>query len=317
VWAALNLAGLLAYLRFFARRATGEPLRGRLLALSMLAWPVFLNIFSGQINVVLAICAAEFLRAAVGGKPFVAGLWLGGLLLKPQFLVLLLLALLLQRSLRALVGFLTASIVVLGVSAFLLGAHGISELAKLWTLYAKGQQETLAVGVMMNWRMVGLHLASLAGPWLGSAVIIAGTGLTVLAFLVIWMRPVATKSPAFVIAILGTLAATALVAWHSHYTSAIMMLGPFIFLSQPHDRLPKNAFAVWCLLPAGLYLAALVFGPLLSTLLPSLASQVPSFLFSGIFLGALGMFGLNIYFLAWAVMKTRQPAQLETQPSIP
>jgi hypothetical protein len=107
------------------------------------------------------------------------------------------------------------------------------------------------------------------------------------------------------VAVLGTLAATGLVAWHSHYTSVIYMLAPLIYLSQPVDRLPKHAFAAWSLLPAALFMAALVFGTLLSWSLPVLAAKIPGFFFSGIFLAALGVLGMNIYLLAWSVTKAR------------
>jgi hypothetical protein len=116
------------------------------------------------------------------------------------------------------------------------------------------------------------------------------------------LRP---ASPAFVVALVGTLAATGLFSWHSHLTSAIFPLGPFIYLSQPDQRLPKSFFAAWELLPVGLYLVALVVGPLLAGSLPAVAAGLPAFLFSGIFLSALGVFALNIYLLVWSPGQSR------------
>ena len=58
--------------------------------------PVFLNFFFGQVNLWLLICAGEFFRAFLSAKPLKAGLFLGGWLLKPQLLILIIPFLLIQ-----------------------------------------------------------------------------------------------------------------------------------------------------------------------------------------------------------------------------
>ncbi|MGZ6316856.1 MAG: glycosyltransferase 87 family protein, partial [Anaerolineales bacterium] len=104
IWAILNLVVLLYYLRFFAIKMTGQPPSKRLMLLILLSLPVFLNFFYGQVNIWLTIFLGEYMRAAASGKPFKAGLWLAGLLLKPQYLILIGVAVLMQRSIKMLAG---------------------------------------------------------------------------------------------------------------------------------------------------------------------------------------------------------------------
>jgi len=305
IWAILNLGGLAWYLRFFARKTTGEPLAWRLLAVLMLSWPVYLNFVSGQLNVVLAIAMGEFMRASLARKPYLAGVWLGGLLVKPQFLLLIGLVLLLRRAWRILAGLAAVTAVVGGISVWLVGRDGLLQLLDLWSLFARGQQGAIAQGVMMNWRMVGLSLSALTSPAIGWSMAIVGMVLTLVAALYLWRKEVRAQSPLFPSAMLGTLAATALLAWHSHYTSAVILLAPLILLSQPENRLPRYTLIAWALFPTLLYLSALGVGPLLLWLIPRGAESLPAFLTSGIFLSAWGIFGLNIYFLAWSVVRSR------------
>ena len=83
-WEILNLLGTTAYLWFFAAKIERRAVPVQLIALTMVSAPVFLNLFTGQVNLLLAICAGEYLRAAMAGRPLQSGVWLGGLLLKPQ-----------------------------------------------------------------------------------------------------------------------------------------------------------------------------------------------------------------------------------------
>ena len=70
----------------------------------LISLPVFLNLFTGQVNVWLVVCVGEFMRASISGREFRSGLWLGGLLLKPQALLLLAAGLLMRRRARILAG---------------------------------------------------------------------------------------------------------------------------------------------------------------------------------------------------------------------
>lgn len=113
------------------------------------------------------------------GKPFRAGLWLGGLLLKPQTLILILPALLLQRSWKALIGFAAASLAVVGVSIGIGGSETMHSLTGLWLGSVSGIP-TNNPQFMTNWRMIGIHMSPLIGPWAAWGVALVGLSITAL-----------------------------------------------------------------------------------------------------------------------------------------
>ena len=110
LWTIINLIGLILYLRFFIKDLIPNPTRSHLLVVFLISLPVFQTLFWGQLNVWLVICLGEFMRTAFQKKAFYSGLWLAGLLIKPQTIMFLIPALLLQRSWKTLAGFTTGAI---------------------------------------------------------------------------------------------------------------------------------------------------------------------------------------------------------------
>jgi hypothetical protein len=259
----------------------------------MFSFPIFSTLFEGQVNVFLLICVGEFLRAALKGKTFQAGLWLGGLWLKPQVLTLIGPALLLQRSWKILAGSATALAILLAASVGLAGLDGLSNMASLWLGYASGLP-TNSPATMMNWRMLALHLGAFTTPALGWAVAMAGMAATILAGLYLWLRPLPTSSPQFVIALFGTLAATGAATWHSHLHTLMILMPMFVYL-YCQDRLSPRALSLWIFpLPASMFIA-FVLGLMTKFELWPFIQRV-----DGLPTGITGL-GLNLYFLAWSL----------------
>ena len=77
VYSAISLAAIILYLWFFAKKmgsGGGKNIStGMLVMLMLVSYPVFQNLFWGQVEVVLLICPGEFLRNAAGKKPLLAG----------------------------------------------------------------------------------------------------------------------------------------------------------------------------------------------------------------------------------------------------
>jgi len=308
VWEILNFLGTIAYLWFFSSKIGVRSPRGHLIALMMVSAPVFLNLFAGQVNLLLAISAGEYLRAAIAGRRFQSGLWLGGLLLKPQCLILIVPALLLQRSLKSILGQCASSAAILGASLLLGGAESLSKLAQLWLGYAAGLP-TNDVSLMMNWRMIGAQLGTVIGPQ--RAWIIAMTGLAVTAFatLALWLRPVRTDSARFVVSMTATFAATGAVAWHSHVHTAMIVIPPLIVLYRTQRALLGKILGWWVFLPASLYFVRLVLASMIHAgVIPSQASGFLDFL------AGVGSFGLNLYLLGWAIWILRRLPTTSTPP---
>jgi hypothetical protein len=308
IWIALNFLALLLYLRYFISKTGGLHQNARLLALVMVSAPVFLDLFTGQINVWLAICAGEALRAFMLGKSFRAGLWLGGLLLKPQVLIILVPALLLQRAIRTLAGLATSGAAIIGVSFLLSGLQGFGQLARLWLGYAGGLP-TNDIQLMMNWRMIGIQLGHLSRAPTSLGIAISGAVITFLAAMYLWMRPLRPESPQFTIAFAGSLAATGAVAWHSHVHMAIMILPALIYLHLSQAQSFHNKLEWWVFLPAGLYFVRIVLASSMHAgILPANINDFIDLL------NGIGLFALNLYLLGWAIKQTRSVGNGSLEP---
>jgi len=303
LWTALNGAIYFFYLRFFAQEMANEPLQTRLLILLTSSLPVFLNFLYGQVNVWLAVCIGEFMRASISDRRFRAGLWLGGFLIKPQSLILIVPVLLLQRAFRTLAGFASASLLVLGTSFVLMGYDGFATLIRLWLGYATGLPAAIGPQVMMNWRMIGISLNSAFPSRAAWAITAIGLAATLLAVAYIWRRPLGHTGFKYGIGLLGTLAATGLVAWHSHVSTSVILIPPLIYLSQPTNRLPRGTVLLWALVPAAMYFAVFILDLLVHQgILTPNANSLLNFLSGG------GAFGLNVYLLFLAVRCLGNPA---------
>lgn len=295
VWSLLNLGGISLYLRFFTRSGAQGSRPGHLLAMLLLSYPAFLNLVHGQMSYFLAICIGEFLRQMRAGHPFRAGLWLGGLLLKPQSLLLIIPALAIQRMWNALLGAATVAILIIAASFGLAGPHGLRQLFELWVGCGTGWLGNNPE-YMTNWRMVGTHLSQWIPSTLAWTLSLIGLIGTAGAGLFLWRRPLSPPHSSFAIAMLGTLAATAAVSWHTHPHMLVILIAPIASLYL-EGELSERMLSLWtfALPPAALFglVVALLAQWGVLALYPR-ASVLPE--------GITGLF-LNLYLLIWAFQK--------------
>jgi hypothetical protein len=299
IWTIVNLVVIIFYLRFFIVKTLGCSLNKRLLVMVLFSLPVFLNFYHGQVNLLLTISLGEYLRASMQEKPIQAGAWLGGLLIKPQFLVVICIVLIIQRSVKVLIGLLISTIVIIGFSLLMVGVSGMQEILQLWLGYSNGLP-TNDPEIMMNWRMVGFNLSPYLEYSIAWGIALIGIVITFIFSLSFWRRPVKSNSTSFVIGLLGTFAATGALAWHSHVASAVILICPLIYLAQKGDILPKNMLPSWVFIPP--FIRILVYILLILIQAGILSEGMLSVLY--FLTGATGL-GLNLYFLFWAVIKFR------------
>jgi hypothetical protein len=261
LWTLLNLAAFWLYMGHLTRRLRISAPSTRLNLMLLASLPMFLNLFSGQVSVWLTICAGQFMLGLMDRKPMRAGWWLGGFVLKPQLLLLIVPILLLQRSFRVLAGLAICSVLVGATSIALIGAGGLLQMLALWQDYAAGRASNWIEG-MMNFRMLGLQLSLFVHAWAGWGLAAAGM-LTVIGLsLHRWRLPFDPPPTSIATGILGILAATVTVAWHSHIHMAMILLPPMILLLDARV-LPTKAFNYWVLLPSFLYVLAVFLPPAL------------------------------------------------------
>ncbi len=288
LWTFLNLLALVFYVKFFVKRMALSGDGKWPFIMLLFSYPVFQNFYFGQVGVWLLICIGEFIRALLGGKPWRAGVWLAGLLLKPQILVLLILPMLLYRDFRVIGGFAFGALFLLFLSALVGGSEGLSGMVSLWLNAGKGAFEA-GQGNMMNWRMLGLHLSALTSPFLGWTVAGLGMALTGALAFYLWVK---LYRKAFIIALLGVLAATMAIAWHSHFHTCMLLIPPLICLGKV---IPNSLLDIW------------VFGPPITTFLIYFAGALARITglslpagYGGPILGSCFL-ALNLILLFWAI----------------
>lgn len=299
LWTILNLVGLVIYLRFFIRDLIPGVVPNRPLAVLLISLPVFHTLFWGQINVWLIICLGEFMRATVREKDFKSGLWLAGLMIKPQTLILLIPALLMQRSWKKLAGFTTASVGIIIVSTMLVGIQGMLSLVGLWLNYASGIP-TNAPENMVNWRMVALRLNSFSSPAIGWGVAIAGLLVTLMACFLLWYRQWSQSKFRFSTALLGTLAATTAITWHSHLHMMAIILPPLVYLAV-QNQIPKKLLYYWTFSPPLILFVTFILSVSVKL------GYLPDYGYEYLFLGICGLV-LHLSILVWSVSASRETA---------
>ena len=247
LWMGINIIGLILYLRFFIKKLFGHQPRFRLILILMLSLPVYQTIFYGQVNLLLVIAVGEFYRALKSDKFFLAGLWLGGLLIKPQLLILILPFLLIQRRFKALGGFAVAALGVGGASFALVGLEGLIRMKDAVLAAAAGGVSSNPM-FMMNWRMLGIYLSSFTWPVLGEVFTIGLSLITALLTLFVFRKRMTTDDPRFTTALLAVMAATTLIAPHAHTHTAVILL-PVLVASFLRKELPQKLFYFWAFFP--------------------------------------------------------------------
>ena len=261
IWTFMNLVILIGYLIFFLRRIDSGNCTHvsnlKLLIPFLISYPVFFNIMCGQVEVFILICAGEFVRQAGNKKPILSGLWLGGLLLKPQLLILIIPIFIIMRYWKALIGFFASSGIILLISLWLSGLAGMRALINLWTNYSDGVAP-ISPEIMINWRMVGVNIDNLLNTSFGSVITGLGIILTILAVFFLIKQIPSYGSSLWVMKMMGVFAATLAITWHSNYHMAMVLI-PFLVYALVNKLLPEKWIRFWGIATPVAYLGILIF----------------------------------------------------------
>lgn len=261
IWTILNLAVLIGYLIFFLRKISlGNETKIpdlKLLIPFLISYAVFFNFTCGQVEVFVLICAGEFIRQAVNKKPILSGLWLGGLLLKPPLLILIIPIFIIMRYWKVLLGFFASAGMILGTSLLLSGLDGMRALINIWTKVT-GATAPTAPEIMINWRMVGVNLDQFFNTSFGWMIVGLGMILTIIAVFYLVRHIPPYGSPFWLMTILGVFSATLAITWHSHYHMAMVMI-PFLIYALVHKLLPENNILLWGFVTPVVFLGILLF----------------------------------------------------------
>ncbi len=294
IWTSINLVALIGYLVFFLRKINLQDKTAasiwKFLIPVLLSFPVFNNILNGQVEVFTLVCAGEFVRNSLDKKPFLSGLWLGGLLIKPQLLILIIPYLLIARYWRVILGFITSSGVIVLSSFLLAGLNGAGDMVALWTYYSSRLQP-YTPEYMINWRMVGVNLTKYLN--MSSGWIVAGLGMLLTFLLLYWLIKFNPSygSRQWVVTVTGIFSATLALTWHSHYYLAMVLI-PFLVIALVDELLPVKLIFFWTA-----FTPFVMFGMLILSVFILFLVQINIYKFEWMLIGISGFIAnLVIYF---------------------
>lgn len=282
LWVLLNLVVLLLYLLHFAK-SIGERANLFRVFQWMLCVALISNLFLGQMNVLLAIFLGEFVLAFMQGRRYLSGFWLGGMLMKPHTLILLLPGLVMSKSWKALLGFAGGAATILGGSLLLGGVQGV--WSSIWMAYRFAGSLIQTAPTMMNFRGLALNLELVFPDWLAWAVAIWGMILVVVLSLYLWLRCFSETAPRFILLILATLGATFAVTWHSHFY-LLMLFIPILLFLDLKGLIPESWVWAWMAIPPALYILLYLVNP----------QQARNWF-------GISMLALNLFLFAWAARR--------------
>ncbi len=298
VWNVIALAAFALYLRFFAKKVTGHPLETRYFLLIFFSLPILLNSYYGQVSIWMVIFVGEFIRAMRDGKPLKAGLWLGGLILKPQLLVVLACFILLQRLYKAIAGMAITGLAAVGASFLLIRLPGFVNLKDLLFDAAGGGVSSDPL-LMMNWHMLGSYFALFTTDAAGNIAAAIASAITFAVMLYAFRKKLDPKTDRFYIALLGAMAASEVISWHTHIHmfSALYPILLYLFLK---EEVSKPTFSFLMLFPALMYLIRQTLSGIFSKMSPLPPCEVLGLIY---IIHSATFLAINLYLLVWAIKK--------------
>lgn len=251
LWTLVNLLGV----GYLAWRVTCvvPGLTWPLALLALLgSFPVALGLIVGQPTPVLGCAMAECYLSLRAGRDLRAGLWLGVLLMKPQYGLLLGPILIWKRRWSAVLGAAIGGVVILALSVALVGLPTLLTFGRAISDDAPfGGGALTSPGQMINWRALILNLRPSIGVSTGLLLTAVLGAITVAFTLLAWRGPWSPRSLSFAPRMAATSLATVLANYHSHVHGLTLFAVP---LADAYGQPSAGRAVRWSLL-------ALAFGP--------------------------------------------------------
>ncbi len=290
LWSLLNLVAVFLYLRFFLRTTTQQPVAIKTIVLLLLSYAMFHNLFWGQVNIWLLICFGEYIRMEKAEKNIKGGLWLAGILIKPQALILIIPIFIFKRKWKQVIGFSLGFIFIFCLSYILAGWSGLQKMIEVWLGFASGIA-TNAPEHMVNWRAIASQFDLLSYPLLGFFFMGIGIIITLIILIQYVYKYTSTQTKFSLPALLLIMVSTALITWHSHIHMMLIFL-PLLAYFLSTNQLPQKILYVWLNLPL-----AILCLTLLLTILGGYG-YLPNYNYEGIIFAWWGII-LNLLILQW------------------
>jgi Glycosyltransferase family 87 len=225
VWTALSLAASVVLLwRVDQLAPTVGKTRAAVIFFTTL--PVLQAFLLGQPVLFLAIAMAEAYLALRKGADLRGGVWLGLLVLKPQYGLLLGLFLLWKRRWRAVAGACLGVGVVVVSSALAAGPRSLLDYASGVSAMGDIRDPYAAAAEMVNWRSLIVNARPSIGNTSGVLLFIGLSVVTVAAIAWVTRGPWRTGTVGLEWQLLAVIVGTFLVSYHSHMHGLVLLTVP-------------------------------------------------------------------------------------------
>jgi hypothetical protein len=221
---------------------------GRWMAAFLAFGAVSSTLLEGQAYAPMMLILSLAVLALRSGRPFLGGMVLGLLAVKPQYVVLFPLMFLIKGRWRELWGMTLAVFVMGALSVALVGPGGIVEFVNLLRQIGSFDFGGVNPQNMINWRALLMHLWPGIPDSTGSALVLLLGGGTVLAMLPAWRGPWEPRSARFSRQLLATMLAAIVASPHSHFHGLVLPLVPLgTLVSEPDEGNPLGRALRWTL----------------------------------------------------------------------
>jgi len=229
MWTVFNVWTVVAITRGLLRRS--EHLSQTIYLVPFVFLPLSYNLFLGQLAIIMTFGLYKSYNFFQEGHEFRAGLWLGLLLLKPQFALVLAIVLLGKGRWRALGGLSLSGLALACSTIALVSVDGVRSYVNILRSFSGFRRVPSIVNpqYMINLRGILVNLLPESyGENQGTILVLALSAALTLSLIVIWRGRWDPSADRFSWQMLATLIVAMLTGFHNHIHGATLLIVPML-----------------------------------------------------------------------------------------
>jgi hypothetical protein len=239
VWSLVNLVLTVLVVWQLATRYSRRPLAATVIVTAFL-FPLAHTLLLGQVTGLMLFALYRAYRGLEEGREFRAGLWIGTMLVKPQYALVLILVLLFKRRWSALTGVAAVGSLLMATTVAVLGLDGVG--AYVASLRSVSGFRAVTPGIhpeyMISWRGLLVNVLPQGVTEAQGLALTLVLSIASLALIpVLWRGAWDPGDSRFAARMLATMVITMLVSFHNHAYGALLLLVPALGLAwRPASR---------------------------------------------------------------------------------